>query len=107
MHRDALPDRHRFKSILNGGEKGIAELLGTTKVDSGNLPAPNLMLSALDRLAQKIGKTPSTEVQITNARDSGRNKVKKEKLKVKTNKKENKTELTKFQKRRKARTGRY
>ena len=80
MHRDALPDRHRFKSILNGGEKGIAELLGTTKVDSGNLPAPNLMLSALDRLAQKIGKTPSTEVQITNARDSGRNKVKKEKL---------------------------
>ena len=34
-------------------------------------------------------------------------KVKKEKLKVKTNKKENKTELTKFQKRRKARTGRY
>tara|TARA_Y100000114_G_scaffold37998_1_gene33595 strand:- start:5328 stop:7055 length:1728 start_codon:yes stop_codon:yes gene_type:complete len=80
MHRDALPDRHRFKSILNGGEKGIAELLGTTRVDSGNLPAPNLMLSALDRLAQKIGKTPSTEVQITNARDSGRNKIKKEKL---------------------------
>jgi len=80
MHQDALPDRHKFKSILNGGEKGIAELLGTTKVDSGNLPAPNLMLSALDRLAQKIGKTPSTEVQITNARDSGRNKVKKEKI---------------------------
>ena len=80
MHQDALPDRHKFKSILNGGEKGIAELLGTTKVDSGNLPAPNLMLSVLDRLAQKIGKTPSTEVQITNARDSGRNKVKKEKI---------------------------
>ena len=34
-------------------------------------------------------------------------KVKKEKLKVKSNKTEKKTELTKFQKRRKARTGRY
>ena len=67
MHRDALPDRHRFKSILNGGEEGIAELLGTENVDSGTLPAPNLMLSALDRLAQKIGKTPSLDVQITNA----------------------------------------
>ena len=80
MHRDALPDRHRFRSILNGGEEGIAELLGTENVDSGTLPAPNLMLSALDRLAQKIGKTPSLDVQITNARDSSRNKAKKEKI---------------------------
>tara|TARA_R100001086_G_scaffold144464_1_gene76177 strand:+ start:5533 stop:7269 length:1737 start_codon:yes stop_codon:yes gene_type:complete len=79
MHKDALPDRYRFKAILNGGEEGITELLGT-KSDSNNLPAPNLMLSALDRLAQKIGKTPTTEVQITNARDSGRNRKKKEKI---------------------------
>ena len=80
MHKDALPDRYRFKSILNGGEDGIAQLLGTNSVDSGNLPAPNLMLSALDRLAQKIGKTPTLDVQITNARDSNRNKTKKEKI---------------------------
>lgn len=80
MHKDALPDRYRFKSILNGGEDGIAELLGTKQVESGTLPAPNLMLSALDRLAQKIGKTPKLDVQITNARDSSRNKAKKEKI---------------------------
>jgi hypothetical protein len=50
------------------------------RLDSDTLPAPNLMLSALDRLAQKIGKVPSLDVSITNGRDSQRNKAKKDKL---------------------------
>ena len=82
MHDDALVDRARFRAILNGGEDGIRQLLGPglDNNESHTIPAPNLMLSALDRLSQKIGKVPSLDVHITNARDSQRNKVKKDKL---------------------------
>ena len=81
-HDNALIDRARFRAILNGGEDGIRQLLGPgmDRLDSDTLPAPNLMLSALDRLAQKIGKVPSLDVSITNGRDSQRNKAKKDKL---------------------------
>ena len=82
MHDDALIDRARFRAILNGGEDGIRQLLGPglDNNESHTIPAPNLMLSALDRLSQKIGKVPNLDVHITNARDSQRNKVKKDKL---------------------------
>ena len=82
MHDDALLDRARFRAILNGGEDGIRELLGPglSNNEAYTIPAPNLLLSALDRLSQKIGKVPSLDVHITNARDSQRNKVKKDKL---------------------------
>jgi hypothetical protein len=82
MHDDALYDRARFRAILNGGEDGIKQLLGPglTAAESHTIPAPNLMLSALDRLAQKIGKVPTLDVHITNARDSVRNQGKKEKI---------------------------
>ena len=82
MHDDVLVDRARFRAILNGGEDGIRQLLGPglDNNEAYTIPAPNLMLSALDRLSQKIGKVPSLDVHITNARDSDRNKNKKEKL---------------------------
>ena len=82
MHDESLIDRARFRAILNGGEDGIRQLLGPglDNNESHTIPAPNLMLSALDRLSQKIGKVPSLDVHITNARDSQRNKVKKDKL---------------------------
>tara|TARA_B100000073_G_scaffold345520_1_gene354751 strand:- start:307 stop:2043 length:1737 start_codon:yes stop_codon:yes gene_type:complete len=82
MHDDALLDRARFRAILNGGEDGIRELLGPglSNNEAYTIPAPNLLLSALDRLSQKIGKVPSLDVHITNARDSQRNKSKKDKL---------------------------
>ena len=82
MHDEALIDRARYRAILNGGEDGIRQLLGPglDNNEAYTIPAPNLMLSALDRLSQKIGKVPSLDVHITNARDSQRNKVKKDKL---------------------------
>ena len=81
MHDDVLIDRARFRAILNGGEDGIRQLLGPglDNNEAYTIPAPNLMLSALDRLSQKIGKVPSLDVHITNARDSQRNKTKKDK----------------------------
>jgi hypothetical protein len=82
MHDEALPDRARFRAIMNGGEQGLAALLGPAlnNMDSELLPAPNLLVSALDRLAQKIGRAPALDVHITNPRDSERNKKKKDKL---------------------------
>jgi hypothetical protein len=82
MHDDALIDRARFRAILNGGEDGIRQLLGPglDANEAYTIPAPNLMLSALDRLSQKIGKIPTLDVHITNGRDSSRNKAKKDKL---------------------------
>ena len=79
MHDEALPDRARFRAIINGGENGIKALLGQSisSMDADMLPAPNLLLSALDRLAQKIGRVPALDVHITNPRDSERNKKKK------------------------------
>jgi len=80
MHDEALPDRARFRAIMNGGEQGLAALLGPAlkNMDSELLPAPNLLVSALDRLAQKIGRAPALDVHITNPRDSERNKKKKD-----------------------------
>jgi len=82
MHDEALPDRARFRAIMNGGDAGLAALLGPSmqNMDSELLPAPNLLVSALDRLAQKIGRVPALDVHITNPRDSERNKKKKDKL---------------------------
>ena len=82
MHDEALPDRARFRAIMNGGTDGLAALLGPSmqNMDEDLLPAPNLLVSALDRLAQKIGRVPALDVHITNPRDSERNKKKKDKL---------------------------
>jgi len=82
MHKNALTDRARFRSIMNGGADGIRALLGTSldMMDDSLLPAPNLLMSGLDRLAQKLGRVPNLRVDLTNPRDSERSKRKKEKL---------------------------
>jgi len=82
MHENALVDRHRFRAIMNGGADGIRALLGTQldMMDESILPAPNLLMSGLDRLAQKLGRVPNLRVDLTNPRDSERSKRKKEKL---------------------------
>ena len=82
MHENALVDRHRFRAIMNGGADGIRALLGTQMdmMDESVLPAPNLLMSGLDRLAQKLGRVPNLRVDLTNPRDSERSKRKKDKL---------------------------
>ena len=47
--------KSRIKAILNGGVEGLTALLGNS-MDAGDadlLPAPNLLQSGIDRLAQK------------------------------------------------------
>ena len=72
----------RIKAILNGGADGIKALLGNTMEtsDADLLPAPNMLQSGIDRLAQKISGIPQVRVDVPNENDSNRSKVRAEKL---------------------------
>jgi len=81
LHDKAIPDRDKFRRIINGGVEGIRELLGPNAAMAGaDLPAPNLLLSALDRVAQKIGRVPNLEVPLSVNKDSIRAKDRRDKL---------------------------
>jgi hypothetical protein len=72
----------RIKAILNGGSDGIKALLGNTMEtsDADLLPAPNMLQSGIDRLAQKISGIPQVRVDVPNENDSTRAKMRAEKL---------------------------
>ena len=72
----------RIKAILNGGADGIKALLGNTMEtsDADLLPAPNMLQSGIDRLAQKISGVPQVRVDVPNFNDSTRSKIRAEKL---------------------------
>ena len=72
----------RIKSILNGGADGIKALLGNTMEtsDADLLPAPNMLQSGIDRLAQKISGIPQVRVDVPNDNDSTRSKMRADKL---------------------------
>jgi hypothetical protein len=81
INQDGLIDRARIRDILNGGQNAVKALLGNkTNLDFHELPAPNMFLSALERFAQKLGRTPDLKVDVINAKDSERAKKKSEKL---------------------------
>jgi hypothetical protein len=72
----------RIKAILNGGADGIKALLGNTMEtsDADLLPAPNMLQSGIDRLAQKISGVPQVRIDVPNENDSQRSKYRAEKL---------------------------
>tara|TARA_R100001591_G_scaffold796_1_gene2002 strand:+ start:4055 stop:5782 length:1728 start_codon:yes stop_codon:yes gene_type:complete len=80
-NQDSLVDRSRIRDIMNGGQAAVRALLGNSiNVEYHELPAPNLFLTALDRFAQKLGRSPDLKVDILNEKDSERAKKKSEKL---------------------------
>jgi len=74
--------KSRIKAILNGGADGIKALIGNTMetCDADLLPAPNMLQSGIDRLAQKISGIPQVRVDVPNDNDSNRSKIRAEKL---------------------------
>ena len=72
----------RIKAILNGGADGMKALLGSKMEtsDADLLPAPNMLASGIDRLAQKISGVPQVRVDILNHNTSDRAKIRAEKL---------------------------
>jgi hypothetical protein len=75
-------NKYRIKAILNGGSDGIRALLGNQMdtADADLLPAPNLLQSGIDRLAQKISGVPQVRVDVMNNNDSERSRLRAEKL---------------------------
>ena len=72
----------RIKAILNGGADGMKALLGSKMEtsDADLLPAPNMLQSGIDRLAQKISGVPQVRVDILNHNTSDRAKVRAERV---------------------------
>ena len=68
-HDTSANSRTKVRAILNGGLPAIQALLGSHVTDD-NLPWPNLMLSGLTRLAQKIGNRPDVRVDPPNDSDN-------------------------------------
>ena len=81
INNDASVDRSRIRDIMNGGSAAVTALLGNSvDVEYHELPAPNLFLTALERFAQKLGRSPDLKVDIVNEKDSERSRKKSEKL---------------------------
>ena len=74
--------RGRIRAIMNGGPDGIKALLGDnlTGFQDWQVPVPNLMMSGLEHLSQKIGRIPNLKVDVPNAKDSERARQKAEKI---------------------------
>ena len=79
VNNDQLVDRSRIRDIMNGGEAAVRALLGDAmNVEYHELPAPNMFLTALERFAQKLGRSPDLKIDIINDKDSERAKKKSE-----------------------------
>ena len=64
-------DRTRIRAIMDGGTDGIRALLGDKVKGIGeDIPAPNLLASGVERLAQKLGNTPNVRCDPPGDRDS-------------------------------------
>ena len=79
---EQLAMRYRIRSIMDGGQAGMRALLGTNidNIDIDTMPAPNLLISGLDRLAQKISGVPDIRVDRVNDKDSERARKRAEKI---------------------------
>ena len=65
INQEQMIDRSRIRDIMNGGEAAVKALLGNSvNVEYHELPAPNLFLTALERFAQKLGRSPDLKVDI-------------------------------------------
>ena len=78
----AYSTRGRIRAIMNGGPDGIQALLGDNLkgFQDWQVPVPNLMMSGLEHLAQKIGRIPNLKVDVPNGKDSDRARQKAEKV---------------------------
>ena len=74
--------RGRIRSIMNGGASGILALLGdqVKGFQDYQVPMPNLMMSGLEHLAQKIGRIPNLKVDVPNNKDSERARKRADKI---------------------------
>lgn len=63
-------DRYRIRAIMNGGPDGLRALLGTkVNLTTNDIPAVNMFLSGVTRLAHTLGRLPDVKCDVpANAR---------------------------------------
>ena len=81
-NQSAYSTRGRIRAIMNGGPDGIMALLGDQiqGFQDFQIPVPNLMMSCLEHLSQKIGRIPNLKVDVPNNKDSDRARAKADKI---------------------------
>ena len=81
-NQSAYSTRGRIRAIMNGGPDGILALLGDQikGFQDFQIPVPNLMMSGLEHLSQKIGRIPNLKVDVPNNKDSDRARAKADKI---------------------------
>jgi hypothetical protein len=81
-NQSAYSTRGRIRAIMNGGPDGIQALLGDNLkgFQDWQIPVPNLMMSGLEHLSQKIGRIPNLKVDVPNNKDSDRARAKADKI---------------------------
>jgi len=81
-NQDNHSSRGRIRSIMNGGPSGLLALLGDQiqGFEDWQVPMPNLMMSGLEHLAQKIGRIPNLKVDVPNNKDSERARKRADKI---------------------------
>ena len=81
-NQSAYSTRGRVRAIMNGGPDGILALLGDQLqgFQDFQIPVPNLMMSGLEHLSQKIGRIPNLKVDVPNNKDSDRARAKADKI---------------------------
>ena len=81
-NQSAYSTRGRIRAIMNGGPDGIMALLGDQLkgFEDYQIPVPNLMMSGLEHLSQKIGRIPNLKVDVPNNKDSDKARAKADKI---------------------------
>ena len=81
-NQSAYSTRGRIRAIMNGGPDGLLALLGDQikSFQDFQIPVPNLMMSGLEHLSQKIGRIPNLKVDVPNNKDSDRARAKADKI---------------------------
>ena len=81
-NQSAYSTRGRIRAIMNGGPDGLLALLGDQikGFQDFQIPVPNLMMSGLEHLSQKIGRIPNLKVDVPNNKDSARARAKADKI---------------------------
>ena len=81
-NQSAYSTRGRIRAIMNGGPDGLLALLGDQikGFQDFQIPVPNLMMSGLEHLSQKIGRIPNLKVDVPNNKDSDRARAKADKI---------------------------
>ena len=81
-NQSAYSTRGRIRAIMNGGPDGIMALLGDQiqGFQDFQIPVPNLMMSGLEHLSQKIGRIPNLKVDVPNNKASDRARAKADKI---------------------------